>query len=115
MSTETETDGAAELRTAVTAAIEEAYPELQTGGGRPVREVDPTTGVVTLSFGCGCSGGVSEATEAAVANHIVDVVDGIDAVRTASGCGCGGGHRGGSVAEVERPGPSTDEGPDAPF
>lgn len=118
---------ASELRTAVVAALDERFPSVRGGGGgRTVREVDLETGVVTLSFGCGCSGGVPEQVERAVADHLVDEVPGVGAVRTAGGCGCGGGHRGGrghghshghGHDHEHEDGETTgsDDGPKAPF
>jgi Fe-S cluster biogenesis protein NfuA len=103
----TDTNGSAEpsavtLRTDVVDALDSEFPQLR-GGRRVVQHVDADSGVVTLSFSCGCSDGVSDATERAIEHTLVTEIDGITGVSTESGCGCGSATRG------------DDTGPEAPF
>jgi|AntRauMinimDraft_4_1070384.scaffolds.fasta_scaffold00015_97 Fe-S cluster biogenesis protein NfuA len=103
----TDTNGPAEssaatLRTDVVDALDTEFPQLR-GGRRVVQHVDADSGVVTLSFSCGCSDGVSDATERAIENTLVTEVDGVTGVSTESGCGCGSAT------------PGDDTGPNAPF
>ena len=93
---------AATLRTDVVDVLDSDFPQLR-GGRRVVKRVDAASGVVTLSFSCGCSDGVSDATERAIENALVTEVDGVTGVSTESGCGCGSATRGDGT------------GPDAPF
>jgi Fe-S cluster biogenesis protein NfuA len=94
---------AAALRSRVAATLDSEFPDLG-GGKRVVRRVNADTGVVTLSFSCGCSDGVSADTERAIENTLVTELDAVTGITTESGCGCGS--RGGST---------DDAGPRAPF
>ncbi|SEW12384.1 hypothetical protein [Halobacterium jilantaiense] len=94
---------AATLRSRVAATLDSEFPDLR-GGKRVVQRVDADTGVVTLSFSCGCSDGVSADTERAIENTLVTELDPVTGITTESGCGCGSAGR------------STDDtGPKAPF
>ena len=109
MSTDTngsEESSAATLRTDVVDALDSEFPQLR-GGRRVVQHVDAGSGLVTLSFSCGCSDGVSDATERAIENTLVTEIDGVTGVATESGCGCGSGS--GSATRGD------DTAPDAPF
>ncbi len=82
-----------------------------------VESVDPQTGNVVLSFGCGCSGGLSPPEQASLRTSLVEDLSEVDAVLFGSGCGCGsgpsrgrGGHKHGQGADSE----SLDS-PEAPF
>lgn len=109
---------AADLRTSVVSTLREEFPQLR-GAERAVQGVDPDSGVVTMSFGCGCSGGISDAAKAAIENRLVNEVEGISGMTTESGCGCGhGGGRGHDHGHSHGQGHdhgSDDSGPEAPF
>jgi Fe-S cluster biogenesis protein NfuA len=95
---------AATLRNRVASTLDREFPRLR-GGKRVVQRADPDTGIVTLSFSCGCSDGVSKSTERAIENTLVTELDNVTGITTESGCGCG-------PSDSKE---SDDTGPKAPF
>ncbi|QRY24787.1 hypothetical protein [Halobacterium sp. BOL4-2] len=94
---------AATLRRRVAATLDREFPDLSRGT-RVVQRVNAETGLVTLSFDCGCSDGVSPDTERAIEATLVADLDAVTGITTDSGCGCGSTDT------------STDDaGPTAPF
>jgi|APHM01.1.fsa_nt_gi hypothetical protein len=83
-----------------------------------VESVDPGNGTVVLSFGCGCSGGLSPPEQASLRTDLVEDLPEVQSVLFGSGCGCGGGSRGRggghSHGHTTRPDDDSD-GPRAPF
>jgi len=86
-----------------------------------VESVDPETGAVVLSFGCGCSGGLSPPERASLRTGLVEGVPDVRSVSFGSGCGCGGpgrgrghghGHGQGRDTGVDT---DTSDSPEAPF
>ncbi len=107
-------ESASDLRARVVSTLKEQFPQLR-NSERAVTGVDSETGVVTLSFGCGCSGGLSEPAKQAIENQLVNDVDGITGMRTESGCGCGSGGGHGHGHGHDHGAKDSDDGPEAPF
>lgn len=85
-----------------------------------VESVDPEAGTVVLSFGCGCSGGLSPPERAALRTSLVEDLPAVRSVSFGSGCGCGGGAsrgRGHGHGHGHRHADDGDDadGPQAPF
>lgn len=74
-----------------------------------VADADREAGTVVLSFGCGCSGGLTPQERALVRTTLVEGLEPVERVLFRSGCGCGDGHG------HDHASGSSDEGPEAPF